>query len=68
MSPPDRPDCIQIAFDDHCPVANADLILPVTLAHQLRLVELVDRHVDLGDGPVSRAKMVPACPLPRSTC
>ncbi len=51
MSPPDRPDRIQIAFDDHRPVANADLILPVTLAHQLGLVELVDQHVDLGDGP-----------------
>ena len=43
------PDRIQVAFDDHRLVANAGLILPVTLAHQLGLGELVDRHVDLGE-------------------
>ena len=32
-------------------VANAGLILPVTLAHHLGLGELVDHHVDLGDAP-----------------
>ena len=32
-------------------VANAGLLLPVTLAHHLGLGELVDRHVDLGDAP-----------------
>ena len=48
---PERPNRIQIAFDDHRLVANAGLILPVTLAHHLGLGELVDRHVDLGDTP-----------------
>ena len=45
------PDRIQIAFDDHRLVANAGLLLPVTLARHLGLGELVDRHVDLGDAP-----------------
>ena len=32
-------------------MANAGLLLPVTLAHHLGLGKLVDRHVDLGDAP-----------------
>ena len=51
MLPPERPDRIHVAFDDHRLVANAGLILPDTLAHHLVLDELVDRHVDLGDAP-----------------
>ena len=51
MLPRERPDRIHVAFDDHRLVANAGLILPVTLAHHLGLGELVDRHVDLGDAP-----------------
>ena len=51
MLPPEHPDRIQIAFDDHRLVANAGLILPVTLAQHLGLGELVDRHVDLGRAP-----------------
>ena len=51
MLPRNHPDRIQIAFDDHRLVANAGLILPVTLAHHLGLGELVDNHVDLGDAP-----------------
>ena len=51
MLPPERPDRIHVAFDDHRLAANAGLILPVTLAHQLGLGELVDHHVDLGDAP-----------------
>ena len=51
MLPRNDPDRIQIAFDDHRLVANAGLLLPVTLAHQLGLGELVERHVDLGDAP-----------------
>ena len=51
MLPPERPDRIQIAFDDHRLVANAGLILPVTLTHHLGLGELVDRHVHLGRTP-----------------
>ena len=47
----DRPDRIQIAFDDHRLVANAGLILPATLGRHLGLPELVDRHLGLGDGP-----------------
>ena len=45
------PDRIQVAFDDHRLVANAGLILPVTLAHHLGLGELVDHYVDLGNAP-----------------
>ena len=47
----DHPDRIQITFDDHHLVANAGLLLPVTLAQHLGLRELVDNHVDLGDAP-----------------
>ena len=49
MLPRNDPDRIQIAFDDHRLVANAGLLLPITLAHHLGLGELADRHVDLGD-------------------
>ena len=51
MLPLEHPDRIQIAFDDHRLVANAGLLLPVTLAQHLGLRELVDSHVDLGDVP-----------------
>ena len=51
MLTPDRLDRIHVAFDDHRLVANAGLILPVTLAYRLGLGELVDRHVDLEDAP-----------------
>ena len=51
MLPIDRPDRIHVTFDDHRLVANAGLILPVTLAHHLGLGELVDNKVDLGDAP-----------------
>ena len=51
MLPPEHPDRIHVAFDDHRLVANAGLILPVTLAHHLGLGELVARHVDLGRAP-----------------
>ena len=51
MLPPERPDRIQIAFDDHRLVANAGLLLPVTLAQRLGLSQLVDHHVDLGRAP-----------------
>ena len=51
MLPPERPDRICAVFDDHPLVANAGLILPVTLAHHLGLGELVDNLTleDLGD-------------------
>ena len=51
MLPCNDPDRIQIVFDDPRLVANAGLILPVTLANHLGLGELVDDHVDLGDAP-----------------
>ena len=51
MLPSECPDRITVAFDDHRLVANAGLILPVTLAHHLGLRELVDSHVDPGDAP-----------------
>ena len=51
MLPLEQPDRIHVAFDDHRLVANAGLLLPVTLARHLGLGELVDRHVDLGGAP-----------------
>ena len=51
MLPPESPDRIHVAFDDHRLVGNAGLILPATLALRLGLGELVDRHVDLGCAP-----------------
>ena len=51
MLPPEHPDRIQIAFDDHRLVANAGLLLPATLALRLGLGEVVDRYLDLGDAP-----------------
>ena len=51
MPPRNDPDRIQVTFDDHRLVANAGLLLPVTLAHHLGLRELVDHHLDLGNAP-----------------
>ena len=51
MLPPEHPDRIQVAFDDHRLVDNAGLLLPATLAQRVGLRELVDRHLDLGDAP-----------------
>ena len=51
MLPRNHLDRIRIVFDDHRLVANAGLLLPVTLAQHLGLRELVDSHVDLGDAP-----------------
>ena len=51
MLSPERPDRIQVAFDDPRLVANAGLLLPVTLAGRLGLNELVASHLDLGDAP-----------------
>ena len=51
MLPSSKPGRIRIAFDDHRLVANAGLILPVTLAQRLGLRELTDKHVDLGNAP-----------------
>ena len=51
MLPRNDPNRIQVAFDDHRLVANAGLILPVTLAQRLGLGELVDNYVDLGAAP-----------------
>ena len=50
MLPRNDPDRIQIAFDDRL-VANAGLLLPLTLAQHLGLRELVDNHVHLGAAP-----------------
>ncbi len=51
MLTPEQPDRIHVASDDHRLVANAGLILPVTLAYHLGLGELVESHVDLGNAP-----------------
>ena len=56
MLPLEHPDRIKISFDNHRLLANAGLLLPVTLAQHLGLRELVDNHVDLGDAP-RRANM-----------
>ncbi len=48
MLPPERLDRIYVAFDDHCLVADAGLILPVTLAHHLGLDELVGHRLRWG--------------------
>ena len=45
MRPPEHPDRICVAFDDHRLVANAGLILPVTPANHLGLGELAYHHV-----------------------
>ena len=49
MLPLDHPDRIQITFDDRLLVANAGLILPVTLAQHLGLRELVQQRLYLGN-------------------
>ena len=51
MLPRNRPERIQIAFDDHRLVANAGLLLPATLARRLGLPQLADRYLDLGGAP-----------------
>ena len=51
MLPRNRPDRIQIAFDDHRLVANAGLLLPAILARRLGLPQLADRCLDLGHAP-----------------
>ena len=47
----ERPERIRVAFDDHRLVANAGLLLPLSLARRLGLSELVDTRLDLGDAP-----------------
>ena len=51
MLPRNHTDRIRITFDDHRLMANAGLLLPVTLAQHLGLREFVDSHVDLGAAP-----------------
>ena len=51
MLPLEHPDRIDVAFDDHRLVANAGLLLPVTLVQHLGLRELADNHVDLAEAP-----------------
>ena len=51
MLPCNDPDRIHVVFDDPRLVANAGLMLPVTLAHHLGLGELVAHHLNLGDAP-----------------
>jgi hypothetical protein len=42
---------LDVVFDDRNAVANAGLVLPMTLAGRLGLRELVDANVHLGDAP-----------------
>ena len=51
MLPPERPDPIHVASADHRLVADAGLILPVTLAHHPGMGEPVDYQVELGRAP-----------------
>ena len=46
MLSPERPNRISVAFDDPRQVANAGLMVPLTLAHHLGLGELVDNHLE----------------------
>ena len=44
MLPLEHPDRIQIAFDDHRLVANAGLLLPVTLAQHLGVLLQLNKN------------------------
>ncbi len=46
-----RLDALEVVFDDRNAVANAGLVLPMTLADRLGLKQLVDANVHLGDAP-----------------
>ena len=54
MLPRNHPDRIQIAFDDPRLVANAGLLLPVTLAQHLGLREVSSgpHHQDSGEAKI----------------
>jgi hypothetical protein len=47
----DSPDRLVVAFDDERVVANAGIMLPVTLGQRLGIEALVDEIVDLGERP-----------------
>jgi hypothetical protein len=47
----DCPDRLAVAFDDERVVANAGILLPVTLGQRLGIEALVDEIVDLGGRP-----------------
>ena len=51
MLPITDPDRLRIAFDDDRLVANAGLLLPITLANRLGLGDLTDECLDLGAKP-----------------
>ena len=51
MLPTIDPDRVQIAFDEKNLVANAGLLLPITLANRLGLGDLADSCLDLGLSP-----------------
>ena len=56
MLPRNHPDRIHVAFDDRRLVANAGLLLPVTVAQHLGLPQLVDRRLRIAwAGPRDRA-------------
>ena len=47
----DSPDRLAVSFDDERVVANAGIMLPVTLGQRLGIEALVDEIVDLGERP-----------------
>ena len=51
MLPRNHHDRIKITFDVHRLVANAGLVLPVTLALHLGLPQLIQQRLDLGHAP-----------------
>ena len=57
MLVPERSGRIHAAFDDRRPVANAGLVLSVSLAHRPGLGGPVDHYVDPEDEPVSLATL-----------
>jgi hypothetical protein len=46
-----RPAGLSVAFDDDHAVANADLLLPATLADRLGIEAVIDELVNLGNRP-----------------
>ena len=60
MLPRKHPDRIQISFDDHRLVANAGLLLGVTLAQHLGLGQLVDSRSAPDGSPCGGAEAAAA--------
>ncbi len=58
MRPSHSLDRLDVIFDDEHAVADAGLTLPATLVQHLRLCDLIEECVDLGDA-AGRAQLSP---------